>query len=227
MTMKNIFIKFLVITLAVFWIAPANAQKKPANTERKPAITESKPAIAESKPANTERNLISGGYSGMGGGGSSGSGITASVFKIEYERKLSDLLTLTGGVGSLSYTSNNSGSGWTYTEDGKGTSLFVDVNFYPGRDAFNGFYVAPGIGITTITTTWTERWSSGSVFIGSNRAAVIDVHGKVGYKFKAGPVVIDPNVRLGYFLNTPTGGTSNDSNLGLYVLIGANVGMPF
>lgn len=177
-------------------------------------------------PAIAGENLISLGYSGASAGSISGASTTASVIKLEYERKLSDLITLTGGLGALSYTSTNSGTGWTYTEDGKGNSLFLDVNFYPGKQALSGFYVAPGVGLTPISIDWVEV-DTGTRTAATNNATLLDVHAKVGWKINAGPVVIDPNLRLGYFLNSPTGGTNQTAGLGAYLLLGVNLGAAF
>ena len=174
-------------------------------------------------------NLVTGGFSTVAGASTSSDSVTASFINVAYERKLSSLITLTAGLGSLDYTSKSSGSSWTYQEDGKGMGVFVDLNFYPGKEPFSGFYVGPGIRLTSLTSDWVERGTTFAYTLsGSNSDSLFDIHAKFGWKIDAGPVVIDPNLRLGYFLNAPTGnGANQDAALGFYMLIGANVGSSF
>ena len=133
-------------------------------------------------------------------------------------------MSVSASLGPLIYKSEDSGVGWVYKEDGKGTSLNVDLNFYPGKKSLSGFYISPGVGLTPISTNWSEVSTANS---GSNTGTLFDLHAKVGWKIDAGSVVIDPNLRLGYFFNTPTGGTNRDPGLGIYILLGVNVGVPF
>lgn len=178
--------------------------------------------------ANSEENLVSAGYSGAAAISVSGGSTSASFIKAEYERKLSELITISAGLGALSYKSTSSGYRWTYAEDGKGPSIFTDMIFYPGKKSFSGFYVGPGVGLTPISVNWSEtNTNTGVTKSDSYTASLFDIHARVGWKINTGAVVIDPNVRLGYFLNSPTGGTSQGSSLGIYLLLGVNVGVPF
>jgi hypothetical protein len=173
--------------------------------------------------SHAEDYALTGGRSGFSAAGTTGASTTATVNKLEFERKLSDLTTLTIGAGRLSYRATISTSTRQYQEDGSGTSLFVDWNFYPEKKTLNGFYVGPGVGITPVTNHWTDN-RSGIKTSGGNSASVFDIHGKLGWKFNSDKLIIDPNARLGYFLNSPDSGAAN---LGLYLLIGINVGVMF
>jgi hypothetical protein len=173
--------------------------------------------------AHAEDNALTGGRSGFSAAGTTGASTTATVSKLEYERKLSDLTTLTVGAGRISYRATIATTTRQYQEDGSGTSFFMDLNFYPDKKTMYGFYVGPGVGVTPLTNRWTDN-RSGVRTSGGNSASVLDIHGKLGWKFHADRLIIDPNVRLGYFLNSPQSGSDN---LGLYLLVGINVGMMF
>jgi hypothetical protein len=175
--------------------------------------------------AFAEDDLVSVGYGGISAATNNSASINASAFGLQYEHKISDLISVTGGLAHLNYTVGNSNSG-SLAESGNGTGLFVDANFYPGKNSNEGFYVGPGIGLTAISSSWSQN-VRGTIYSGSADTNVYDVHGKLGWKIKTGSVVIDPNFRFGYFINAPTSGTSANRSLGGYMLIGVNVGMPF
>jgi hypothetical protein len=211
--MKNLLIKVTLAMLVIGWFVSANA-KDNTNVYAKD---------------NAKDNLISVGASG--GGFSSfapdGPSLSATLVKVEYERKFSDLITLTGGLAHLTYTTTDT----DYHEDGSGRGVFVDVSFYPMKHAMKGFYVGPGVGLTSITSSWSDSSLYPTIY-GTISGTAWDVHAKAGWKFNTGGVVIDPNVRLGYFLNSPTvnvptSGRNAQYKLDLYLLFGVNVGMPF
>jgi hypothetical protein len=173
--------------------------------------------------AHAEDNAFMGGRSGFSAAGTTGASTTATVNKFEYERKLSDLTTLIVGFGDIKYRAIIATAARQYQEDGSGTSVFMDLNFYPDKKTMYGFYVGPGVGITPLANHWADN-RSGVRTSGGSTANVLDIHGKLGWKFHADRLIIDPNVRLGYFLNSPQSGADN---LGLYLLVGINVGMMF
>jgi hypothetical protein len=181
--------------------------------------------------AIAEDNLVSLGYGGISASLNNRSSIDASAFGLQFEHKLSDQISITGGLSHLSYTykmpsTYNASTGAllnSYSETGNGNGLFVDVNYYPNKNFFEGLYVGTGAGVTALSNNWSQN-INGSIYTGSSNTNLYDLHGKLGWKIKTGPVVIDPNVRLGYFINSPTGGTKSP---GQYLLLGVNVGMPF
>lgn len=193
--MKNYSIKYCIILLVCSWILTAQA----------------------------EEDYISGGYNGISSSTRNGATINASVYDLVFEHKTSDLLTVSAGVGQLSYKASNTNNG-QYEENGSGTSFFVDLNFYPKNNALAGFYIGPGIGVTISTSDWSQN-INGTIITGNNSANLYDIHGKLGWKIQLDSITIDPNLRVGDFINAPSGGVNANKSLGVYLLIGVNVGI--
>lgn len=135
-------------------------------------------------------------------------------------------MAISVGIGSLTYDYTGSDTSAKYTETGKGTALSLDVKFYPGKRRLQGFYVGPGVGMADIKIDWTDKVGT-FTRRGTGSGTGTEVHGKAGYAFLAGPLTIDPNLQVGYFVAMPSSNSGRTSTLSVYVLLGLNIGFRF
>lgn len=174
--------------------------------------------------------VISVGFKGAAAVSSAGGNVTASYPTVECQIGLGRLVSITAGLGSLSYTYTGNSYGYSpYTEEGRGTGASVDVKFYPGMEMFNGFYVGPGLGVIPVEVDYTDTFNAygyNTVTRGSYSGTGVEVHAKLGWMFQAGPIRIDPNLQVGYFLAMPSN-QERSATMSVFVLAGINVGIQF
>lgn len=155
--------------------------------------------------AQNPKNSIS-----FGGGGGVGPDASGTVFFLQYERLLSDRISLTGFIGSLEYEYDDD----EYWEEGDGPGVQVDFRFYPGaRDkGMQGFYLGGGFGIWDTEWDWKDDMDTAYPTSGSGDSVSIDVHYRMGGKINFGSsgVFIEPGVQLGYWV-------SSDAELDVYL----------
>lgn len=172
---------------------------------------------------SAQESRMSFGLRGIGGLNFGGGSASAFMPVVDYERTFG-LMALTVGAGYLSYTYTEEEDIWNYEEKGKGPGIFADLKFYPGR-TWDGFYVGPGVSVFSAKVDWTEA-DTGYHLAGDSSGAGVEVHARVGWVFSFGTMTLDPNLQVGYFLSMPKSNTK-DTSLGVYALVGVNLGFRF
>jgi hypothetical protein len=183
--------------------------------------------ITASIPGFAQSVYFSAGYKGASGISSAGGSATAKYPALDLQFATSDLVSISLGIGSLSYDYTSSGSYSEYSENGKGNALSLDVKFYPAKNRLQGFYVGPGIGSVNLKVDWTDKAGNSVLRKGTYSGTGTEVHCKLGYAIPVGPVNIDPNLQVGYFVAMPSNTSGKTSTMSLYLLLGLNIGFRF
>jgi hypothetical protein len=155
-----------------------------------------------------------------GGWGVLGLDLEAFVRAVEFEALLSDNLSILGRLSALDYDYDETG----YEEDGEGIGLGAGIRYYFSGSGLNqGCYLGGSF----------EFWDAEYDFqeyttFGEGDLKAVNVSAEVGYRFMFNDNIgIVPNARLGNFFTfdedcTLASGAacSNDSELGLYLVLG-------
>jgi hypothetical protein len=161
----------------------------------------------------------------------------AAVFYVEFERKMSNKLTIFGRFGMLDYDFDDG----TYKESGDGPGFDAGVRFYPLSGAMKDLYIGGAAGLWWTDWTYTDysylvipggnRW-----IMGSGDSTALKVEFEVGYRFiiPNTPVAITPNFRSGTFISLDDSCTtvaglpcSTESEIGVYAVFGVSAGFQF
>ena len=157
--------------------------------------------------------------------------LKATVVMVEYERLVSQKLSVYGRGSTLKYKFDDN----TDVEDGKGTGLGVGVRFFP-QGGLKGFYVGGGLSSFKSKWDWTSDKGKSFQTQGKGETTSIQWGGEVGYRFNLGSerVSLTPALNLGSWLGgdnkcTNANGTacSKESELGFYAVISVALGFAF
>lgn len=155
----------------------------------------------------------------------------ATVFFAEYERVMSDKLTIFGRVGALDYEFND---GWYY-EEGDGPGFDIGLRYYMTDKALSALYLGGSLGIWTTDWTYVDTTTFfGSV--GAGDSTSLKVEFEVGYRFSIPntPVAVIPTFRTGTYLSLDDSCTTinglpcgKESEIGIYGVAGVSAGFSF
>ncbi len=157
----------------------------------------------------------------------------AKVFFVEYERKMSDLLTIVGRFGALDYDFDDG----MYKESGDGFGLDAGVRFYPMSGAMKDLFIGGSLGLWWTEWDYTDlTWIGSQYFMGSGESTALKAEFEVGYRFMIPntPVAVTPSFRTGTYLSlddsctTTTGWPcSSESEIGVFAVFGVSAGFQF
>jgi hypothetical protein len=161
--------------------------------------------------------------------------VNATVVMLEYERLITQKISVFGRGSSLKYKYDDD----EYEEEGDGRGIGLGVRFFP-QGGLRGFYV--GGAVSTFKSTWDWIDDKGTSFTsrGDGESTSIQWGAEVGYRFNLGTerISLTPAVHVGSWLggdtkcNTTSGpgaGTSCDkeSQLGFYGAVSVALGIAF
>lgn len=187
---------------------------------------------ASAKTASSAENSVNAGFAALPGLFDT----EATVFFVEYERKLGDKISILGRFGVLDYEFDDG----SYTEDGDGPGFDVGVRFYPMAGAMEKLYIGGSLGLWT--TDWTYVDSSyfpfTTYYAGSGESTALKIEFEVGYRFPIAnsPVAVIPAFRTGSYISvddscnstfSPGFDCGNESEAGAYGVLGVSVGFQF
>ena len=157
----------------------------------------------------------------------------ASVFYVEYERKMSDKLTIFGRFGLLDYDFDDG----AYKESGDGPGLDAGVRFYPMSGAMKDLYIGGSAGLWWTEWDYTDvSWIGTQWFMGSGETTALKAEFEVGYRFLIPntPIAVNPNFRTGTFFSLDDSCStlyglpcSKESEIGIYAVFGVSAGFQF
>lgn len=157
----------------------------------------------------------------------------AAVFYVEYERKMSDLLTIVGRVGALDYDFDDG----MYKESGDGPGLDAGVRFYPLAGAMKDLYIGGALGLWWTEWTYTDlTWIGTQWVYGRGESTALKAEFEVGYRFLIPntPVAVSPTFRTGTFIslddscsNAAGWPCANESEIGVFAVFGVSAGFQF
>ena len=155
-----------------------------------------------------------------GGWGVFGLDLEAFVRAVEYETLLTDNLSILGRVSALDYEYEES----SYEEDGDGIGLGAGIRYYFSGSGLDGFYLGGSFEFWDVEYDFEENIT----ILGEGDLKAVNVSAEAGYRFMFNENIgIVPNARLGNFFTfdedcTLNSGAacSNDSELGLYLVLG-------
>ncbi len=155
-----------------------------------------------------------------GGWGLLGPDLSAHVKAVEYERLLSDNLSVLGRVSTLDYDYDDS---W-YEEDGDGLGLGAGIRYYFSGSGLDGFYLGGSLGYWDVEYDFDD--DDDGTGKGESKAINVSVEGGYRFMFTKNFGIV-PNARIGNFFtfdeecSLDSGAASDsDSELGFYVVIG-------
>jgi hypothetical protein len=155
--------------------------------------------------------------------------LSASIVMLEYERLVSEKLSVFGRGSSLNYKWDDG----TYVEDGKASGIGLGVRFYP-QGGLKGFYVGGAVSTFDSKWDWTDKGPPQTSGKGETKS--IQWGAEVGYRFNLGSprVSLTPALNVGSWLGaddtcTNTNGTpcTKESELGVYVVPSISLGIAF
>jgi len=155
-----------------------------------------------------------------GGWGVLGLDLEAFVRAVEFETLLSDKLSILGRLSALDYDYDETG----YEEDGDGIGLGAGVRYYFSGSGLDGCYLGGSFEFWDVEYDFEENIT----ILGEGDLKAVNVSAEVGYRYMFNDNIgIVPNARLGNFFTfdedcTLASGAacSNDSELGLYLVLG-------
>jgi len=155
-----------------------------------------------------------------GGWGIIGLDLEAVVRAVEFETLLNDNLSILGRLSALDYDYEES----SYEEDGDGIGLGGGIRYYVSGSGMEGFYLGGTFEFWDVEYDFEEDIT----ILGEGDLKAINVSAEVGYRFMfTENFGILPNARIGHFFTfdedcTLNSGAScsNDSELGLYLVLG-------
>lgn len=165
--------------------------------------------------AKGQKNAIN-----AGGWGIVGLDLEAFVRTVEFETLLNDNLSILGRISALDYDYEES----SYDEDGDGIGLGAGIRYYFSGSGLDGFYLGGSVEFWDVEYDFEEYHT----IFGEGDLKAINVSAEAGYRFMFNENIgIVPNARLGNFFTfdedcTLNSGAacSNDSELGLYLVLG-------
>src|SRR3990172_11204562 len=112
---------------------------------------------ASAKTASSAENSVNAGFAALPGLFDT----EATVFFVEYERKLGDKISILGRFGMLDYEFDDG----SYMEDGDGPGFDVGVRFYPMAGAMEKLYIGGSAGLWKTDWTYTDLSYFGTPFV--------------------------------------------------------------
>jgi hypothetical protein len=155
-------------------------------------------------------NAISFGFGGAGSPDAS-----AAVGYLEYERAIGESVGLALRAGTISYEYDDD----VYWEEGDGPGMEASFRFYTSGEALSGFYIGGGLGVWFTEWDWRDDYGTIWETRGSGDSASVELHFALGGRI-GDTVQFNPSFQLGHFV-------SSESEMGLYFLVGAALGIPF
>jgi len=165
--------------------------------------------------AKGQKNAIN-----AGGWAVLGLDLEAFVRAVEFETLLSDNLSILGRISALDYEYDES----RYEEDGDGMGLGAGIRYYFSGSGLDGCYLGGSLEFWDVEYDFEENVT----ILGEGDLKAVNVSAEVGYRYMFNDNIgIVPNARLGNFFTfdedcTLNSGAacSNDSELGLYLVLG-------
>ena len=146
--------------------------------------------------------------------------LEAVVRAVEFETLLNNNLSILGRLSALDYEYEES----SYEEDGDGFGLGGGIRYYVSGSGLDGFYLGGSFEFWDVEYDFEED----IIYLGEGDLKAVNVSAEAGYRFMFNDNIgIVPNARLGNFFTfdedcTLNSGAacSNDSELGLYLVLG-------
>jgi hypothetical protein len=160
--------------------------------------------------------------------------LSASVFGIEYERLLTERMSIMGRLGKLDYKYDDG----EYVEDGDGSILDIGVRFYPGGRGMRGFFLGGNIGFESTDWTYIDDQGRSYESAGEGTTDSFKIEFEIGSRIALGSdnITLVPAARIGSLIGQDTEcrqtrptqrNCSEESELGFYVLLGLSLGIAF
>jgi len=148
---------------------------------------------------------------------------TAVAGTVEYERFLTDSLSLGVRLGKLSYDTEYD----SYKESGDGTGVDAALTLHFGGNPPKGPYLGFHVGYWSTDWEWTDPTDNPKKGKGSSNAA--NVSATFGWKIPLGDsFLLQPSLTVGDYLSSATDDTNTqEQELGFYALLGLALGFSF